>query len=328
MNKDGRTPSYPSKELSNEALEQIVRLNSGDTQKSERIAFKAWRARSAEHEAAAVEAEQLWYDASDLHLDPETGLVRPGRKRSGVSRRSVIRGIAGVGLGAAGLVWANSALRPLLADHSTGVAEIQALNFPDGTRVLLNAMSALNVAYSPVRRRMTMLEGQAYFEVAKDAARPFEVEARGATVSALGTAFDIDSNLAGGRVGVFVSQHSVRVQTAHSLASIGTVLSEGHKVVVTATGEIGQVVEEDAAAALAWRTGMLIVENRPLEDVIAALRAYHKGWIVIPDDSVKALKVNAVLDLRTPDESLDALAAGLPIRVRHLSNFMSVISGA
>lgn len=329
VTKDGRKPTYPSKELSNAALEWIVRLHSGAVRKGDRAAFKAWRAQSAEHEAAAAEAEALWHDTSDLHLDPKTGLVRPGRKKKrGVSRRTVIRGLAGVGLGTAGALWASSAARPLLADHSTGVAELRAIDLPDGTRVLLNAMSALNVDYSAVLRRLALLEGQAYFEVARDATRPFEVDVRGTTVSALDAAFDIDSNLAAGRVSVFVTQRSVRVQSLRGLALDSMVLSAGRRVVVSGSGRIGQAVEQDPAVALAWKTGTLIAENQALEDVIAALRAYHKGWIVIEDSSVRLLQVNAVLDLRTPDESLDALAAGLPIRVRHLSNFLTVISAA
>jgi len=322
-------PPYPSKVLSNEALEWIVRLNSGAAHKRDRTAFAAWRAQSPEHEAAAAEAEGLWHDAENLHVDPQSGLVRlGGRKKPRASRRTVLRGLAGVGIGCAGAYWASGVLRPMMADHSTGVGQVGAFNLPDGTRVLLNAMSALDIDYSPQRRRVALLEGQAYFEVMRDIARPFEVAARGATVTALGTAFDIDSRLASGRVSVFVAENAVRVQSTFERASDSVTLSAGHRVLISETGRIGAAVAQDAAAALAWRTGMLVAEGETLEDVIAALRTYYNGWIVIQDSSVRMLKVNAVLDLRTPQESLDALAAGLPIRVLRLSNLVAVISAA
>jgi transmembrane sensor len=329
VTQDDHKLSYPSKELSNEALEWIVRLHSGEARKRDWTAFAAWRSQSAAHDAAASEAEALWSDATELHLDPETGLIRPGRQpKTGISRRMVLGGIAGLGLGGVGTLWFSGACRPLFSDHVTGVAELRTINLPDGTRVSLNAMSALDVDYSTSRRRLVLVEGQAYFEVARDASRPFQVDARGTTVSALGTAFDIDRNLADGRVSVSVTEHSVRVLTPAASSPDTIVLSEGRKVVISGAGRISPVVEQDRAAALAWKTGMLVAENLPLEDVIAALRAYHKGWIVFQDSSVKSLQVNAVLDLRTPNESLDALAGGLPIRIRHLSNIFTVISEA
>lgn len=327
---DGPKSSYPPKELSNEALEWIVRLHSGTARKREWAAFAAWRAQSADHEAAAAEAEALWSDASDLHLDPQTGLIRPGRKpKSGPSRRTLLGAAVGIGVGTAGAFWASGALRSLMSDYATGVAELHTLELPDGTRVWLNAMSALNVDFSPVRRRVVLVEGQAYFEVAPNTARPFEVGARGTRVSALGTAFDVDCNLANGRVGVSVTEHSVRVESPATTSTTGgLVLAEGHKVLVSRSGRLGPVVQQDRNSAVAWKTGMLVAENLELQDVIAALRAYHSGWIVIQDDAVKSLRVNAVLDLRTPNESIDALAAGLPIRIRHISNYFTVISEA
>ncbi|MDH4982027.1 FecR domain-containing protein [Hyphomicrobium sp. D-2] len=322
-------PTYPSKALSNEALEWIVRLNSGAARKSDRTAFATWRAQSAEHEAAAAEAEALWRDADNLHADPESGLIRlGGRKKPRVSRRTVLRGLAGVGVGAVGAYWASGAMRPLMADHATGVGEVGTVDLHDGTRVVLNAMSAMNVDYSPQLRRIALLQGQAYFEVMRDTARPFEVSARGATVTALGTAFDVDSRLASDRVSVFVAQNAVRVQSTFERATDSVILSAGHRVLVSGAGRIGAAVAQDPAAALAWRTGMLIAEGETLEDVIAALRTYSKGWIIIQDADVRELKVNAVLDLRTPQQSLDALAAGLPIRVMRLSNLVTVISAA
>ncbi len=326
MTHDGPKRSYPPKDLSNEALEWIVRLHSGEAQRQDWEAFAAWRLQSPEHDAAAAEAEALWGDASDLHWDHEAQIVRPGRRaKSKPSRRKVLSGIAGVGLGTAGALWSTGAFRPLMSDYATSVGELRMLDLADGTRVSLNAMSAIDIDYSPTHRRAILVEGQAYFEVASDPSRPFQVDARHTTVSALGTAFDVDTRLADGRVGVSVTEHAVRVR---SLGSDDLVLQQGRKVVISRSGRPGPVIEQDRASAIAWKTGMLIAENMDLQDVIAALRAYHTGWIVFQSDGVKSLRVNAVLDLRTPNQSIRALAAGLPIRVRHLSDYVTVISAA
>jgi transmembrane sensor len=332
VNPENTEPNHPPKALSDEALAWIVRLHSGEAGKASWNDFHAWRAQSAAHEAAAAEAEALWRDASELHRDPVTGLIRPGRRPPAVPRRSVITGLVGLGAAGAGLLWTSGALRLLSSDYSTGVAETRVIDLPDGSRATLNAMSAIGLDYSPQARRIDLVEGQAFFEVGADPFRPFEVRVRGHVVSALGTAFDINSNLPGGSVAVAVSEHAVRVRSIVQInagnASEGVVVSKDQGVVIAASGRIGTVVRQDATAEAAWRSGMYVAEARPLDEVIVALRAYHHGWIVIREDSLRSLKVSAVLDLRAPDVSLDTLAAGLPIRVSHLSRFLTVISAS
>lgn len=324
-------PKYPPKALSDEALAWIMRLHSGEAGRADWKGFRTWREQSADHEAAAAEAEALWNDASELRRDPVTGLIRPGRRQPVLSRRTVIAGIAGLSAIGAGGLWATGAARSLSADHATGVAETRGVDLPDGSKATLNAMSAIDIDYSPQQRRVVLIEGQAFFEVKPDRFRPFEVQVRGHTVSALGTAFDINRNLPGGNIAVAVSEHTVRVrslaQAGSSPADQGVLVSQDEGVVIAASGRVGAVVKQDAGAATAWRSGMYIAEERPLEEVIAAFRAYHRGWIVIRDDSLKPLRVNAVLNLRTPDASLDTLAGGLPIRIDHMSRFLTVVSG-
>ena len=80
--------------------------------------------------------------------------------------------------------------------------------------------------------------------------------------------------------------------------------------------------------AAIWRDGQYVAEGRSLEEVVAALAAWHGGFIVITDTRLKQLKVNAVLDLRDANGSLDALQSGLPLKVRHVSDYFTVISAS
>lgn len=332
VSKDRARPDYPPRELSDEALAWIVRLHSGEAGEADRKAFAAWRARSADHAAAVAEAEALWSDASEIHRDPATGLIRPGRRRRGRSRRAIIGGLVGLGAAGATGLWASGALRALLSDHSTGLAQTQSVKLPDDSRATLNARSAVNLDYSAQLRRVVLVEGQAFFEVAADPLRPFEVQVRDIVVTALGTAFDVNGNLPGNGVAVAVSEHAVRVgprrPAGRSPSHESVVVSRDQSVEVGANGRIGPVLHQEAAVATAWRSGMYIAENKTLDEVVAAFRAYHRGWIVIRGARLKALKVNAVLDLRTPEASLAALAGGLPIRIDHVSPFLIVISAA
>jgi transmembrane sensor len=307
-----------------------VRLNSGTTGEAELQAFEDWRAISADHETAAIEAEALWGNLSELHFDKSAGLVRPGRRsatsRPEVSRRAVLTSLLCLGATATlgSTFWSSGMARRLTADYSSATAEPRSYDLPDGSRMHLNARSAADLHFSDTLRRVTLLEGQAFFEVAPDITRPFEVLSGGVSVIALGTAFDVSCALPNGMVEVAVTQHRVRV--ASQGASISVDVGEGQSVAIDGSGRIGSIAAKDVAVTTAWKDGLYIAESRSLEEVVNALSAWHRGMILISSEKLKKLEVSAVLDLRQPDVSLDALQNGLPLRVRHISSFLTVIS--
>lgn len=318
---------FPPRALSDEALGWIVRLNSGEAAKGDTEAFAHWRARSPAHEAAAAEAEQLWLDATDLHHDAATGRIRPGRGRKGPSRRSVLTGIAGAGVATGAGLWASGAMRGLMADHVTGLAETRRVDLPDGSRVHLNAMSALDLDFTRKRRRVVLLEGQAYFETVLDPGRAFHVDIANARIAAGATAFDVNLNLADERAAITVTDNAVRVaRRGGGETQPGVDVAAGESVIVAQDGRTGAATAQDVSVTLAWRDGVFIAEEQALEDVAAALRPYLGGWIVIPEAQVRSLRVNAVLDLSRPEHALDTLAAGLPVAMRGVAGYLCVIS--
>lgn len=316
-------PSYPPRALSDEALTYIVRLHSGEAQPAVLAAFTAWRQQSPTHEAAAREAEQLWGDASQLHQDSRSGLIRPGpgrRADDGLSRRTLLAGAAGLGLAGASGAWLAGRLGPR-ADIATGTGDVRTVTLADRSQVTLNARTALALDFTAERREVRLLEGQAFFDVAADSARPFEVVAGNSRLQALGTAFDVDANRGDGSVAVSVVEHAVRLTGASEQT-----LKAGERLRVGADGSLGPVTLQPADITLAWRSGLYIAQDRTLSDIIAALRPYHSGWIIARGTGLDTLRVNAVLDLRTPEASLAALAQGLPVRVIPLSAFLTIVS--
>jgi len=327
VSRDQPKRPLPPTEISDEALRWIVTLNSGTATAADHRRFQAWRALSVEHDDAAREAEALWADAGNLHLDPATGIVKPGRPRGGRTRRNILTGaIAFAALGSG--VWATGTFRNRRADYATGLGETRTVTLPDGSEATLNARSGIALEFSRSERRVALIGGQVFFDVASDSARPFRVAINDILVTAVGTAFDVDSNLADGAVSISVTQHAVDVASSSGRRFLGQVrVLESQAIVIDSNGHIGPITTRPSSAAIAWRDGMYIAENRPLGDVVAALRVYHRGWLIIRGEGTAKLLVNAVLNLRTPDESLDALASGLPITVRRLSPYVVVISG-
>nr|WP_298097250.1 FecR domain-containing protein [uncultured Shinella sp.] len=330
MNANDPSTSIPDA-LAEDALRWVVRLHSGTAGKAERQAYEAWRAENALHERAALEAEALWADMSDLHIDRRNGLIAPGRPATGLSRRGLLGGALCLGALSAtgGVLWSNGTMRRLTADYATDTAGARTVTLPDGSKVILNARSAIDIAFTTERRRIFLLDGQAYFEVAPDAARPFEVEIGHVSVTALGTAFDIARDLPGKGTEVAVTEHAVRVKAISSRSGVyGQTIdvSEGESVVIDQAGAFGTVLKQSRDGMAAWRDGVYVAEARPLREVVHALSAWYPGVILISDRALEALEVNAVLDLTNPGRSLDALAGGLPIRVRRVSNYLTIIS--
>lgn len=320
-------PQNETPDLAEEALRWIVRLNSGSANKDDIAAYEMWRRESAAHAQAAREAEQLWAVMGNLHVDRKSGRVLAAAPPPpGISRRSALSLLLCLGAaGTTGGLWSSGLFGRMTADYMTETASPELITLADGTRVYLNARSALDVDFTDAIRQVRLVAGQAYFEVAPDTNRPFEVLVDDTSFRALGTAFDIARDLPEARAELSVTQHSVRVG-----GTFGDTLDvhEGEIVRIDKQGHIGKALKTDVSMAASWRDGQYVAEGRSLEEVVAALAAWHSGFIVITDTRLKQLKVNAVLDLRDANGSLDALQGGLPLKVRHVSDYFTVISAS
>ncbi|WP_313531641.1 FecR domain-containing protein [Shinella sp.] len=169
---------------------------------------------------------------------------------------------------------------------------------------------------------MRLLSGEAFFDVAHDAARHFTVEAGGAKVVVLGTAFDVALDpstttvqLARGVVGV--SAASTAAVTEMAPGDMATVDHDSGEILreTVPQGEIG-----------AWRNGLLFVNDVPVENVIARLQRYHSAWISLPDGTLARRRVTGLHDLRDPDRALRALVQPLGGKVRTVSDYVRVVS--
>jgi len=188
----------------------------------------------------------------------------------------------------------------------------------DGSRITLGAASRLDVPDDYDRRaRDVALQGQAYFQVAHDSARPFRVRAGRATTEVLGTKFDVRAYREDSTVAVAVAEGSVAVRAADSLRN-GVVLRRGDLARLDAAGQAR--VEHDIAIDryLAWTEGRLEFTNVPLRDVIPQLVRWYDLDIRLGDSSLAGRPLTASLGTESADEMLRLLEASLQVRVeRH-----------
>jgi transmembrane sensor len=222
------------------------------------------------------------------------------------------------------LAVAPSLLLRIQADHVTGTAETRRVALTDGSIAELGPESAIATRFTAGQRRVSLISGTAFFEVAPDAGRPFVVDAAGIEATALGTAFDVRLSTRSVSVGVASGTVGIRHEGAVSpdIARLGP-------------GERAHVDRETGAATLdrvapdavaSWRDGRLFVADATVAEVVEELRRYHAGWIVIADDRLAAAQVNGLYDLRDPGRALRAVVQPAGGLVRRVTPLLYVLS--
>jgi transmembrane sensor len=265
-----------------EAAGWFAKLNQPSVTTDALWAFREWRKEPANREAYA-RVEAAWAAAGRLSAsDPEIraltadALVRNPARPEGLRRRTWAVGLLSGGAIAAAafaVVWMLGLTQPT---YRTAVGEERLVVLDDGSRVRLNTDSELKVRFRPGERRLVLAKGEALFEAAHDAARPFVVEADGARVRALGTKFDVrkDSNA------VHVTLLEGRVQVVQAGQVGATTLAPNQQLTVSGGG-ITAPVAADAREVSGWTSGRLSFRGVALDDAIAEVNRYAVHQIVL-----------------------------------------------
>lgn len=303
--------------LRRQAVDWHLRLTSGTADDGVWAEFERWR-QQPEHALAYRAVEALWQQL------PQP-LMADRRRRQAIAARQRRTGLRRRGLNlaaAASLLLAVMAgfypdyLQHPLADYRTRIGEQTAIKLADGSIAYLNTDTAVDVTIGADERRVELLHGEAEFEVAHDANRPFRVTAGSVTTEALGTRFIVRYD---GETGaVTLQQGTVRTSrpAARGAQTDCAVLQPGQQLVFNAeTLDAPRAV--DLSNADAWRRGRLLMNFVPLKQVVAEINRYRRSQIRLLDPELGELEVNAAIDLQHIDVWLEALQQTLPIQVIH-----------
>ena len=162
----------------------------------------------------------------------------------------------------------------------------------DGTTVHLNAGSKLTY---PVRfagkRRVVALEGEAYFEVAKDANKPFTVQFMSSSVTVLGTSFNIRAYPEEKQSQTTLAEGSVRIYSPGS----SMLLKPGEQAEVKALS--GEMVKQEVEVKnfTSWKDGRFVFEQQPLEDIMRTLERWYDIRVIFRDEGAKRISLSGNL---------------------------------
>ncbi len=305
----GNSKARASSDASRSATEWFARLLDESATPNDLANFRAWLEADPSNAAAYADLERLWLGA---------GMVPDKSEAARVSRRTLLK------TGSALVVVASSALataaymRPIPADFRTGKGETRTVTLPDGSTAELSTASAISLGYTATQRVITLVDGEAFFTVARDSFRPFIVKAGTLDTTALGTQFSVSSE--DDRIVVAVAEHSVRVSSPSEAIEV----REGQSVVF-ANDRISTPSETDIGRKLSWRDGKLIFISTPLEDAVRSLSKWRRGKMIVMDSALARRPVTVIVDVRRAGNILETLEHGLPIRVDTYSPWLALI---
>lgn len=233
------------------------------------------------------------------------------RDASGVNRRRAIFGLAGAaaaaGAGGAALMAAGAAG----ATIRTGAGERLTAPLPDGSSVTLAPLSTVRVQYDDARRRVRLVQGQAYFDARSAPERPFQVVVGDQRAQGSGGRFQVTKT--GETAQILIEDGALDVVAA----SVSHRLTTGQMI----SGRAGaqRVAAADLDELTAWREGRLVFSDAPLPQVAAAFNRYSSDRLSLdPSARLDGIRISGSFRYDGTREFAQALRAGFGLRVRQL----------
>lgn len=310
-----------------EALDWLLAVQERSQDARLHTELEAWLAADPRHRAAYDRAQRVWVltgeavPASAVAAPAAEVDVLPFRRRRPDTRRRWL---------AAGALAACLAFLLLLgpvqrlldgADLSSPTGELVASTQPDGSVITLNADSAIRTDFTGTRRQVVLVEGEAFFQVTPDKARPFTVQAADTVVTVTGTAFG--TRLDAEDVMVEVEEGSVAVATPGRADPVR--LTPGDRLSVDRTSGAVRVTAVPASHIAAWRRHLLIAEGERLGDVLDRIRPHYRGVVLTTDAALLDRPVSGVFDLRQPLEALRAAATARAASVYEITPLLALV---
>lgn len=303
-----------AKAIDERATAWAIRLDRGDLDVDARAELDLWLAGDSRRRGAFLRAQAAWamLDRASVMAGDGGSSSAPASQPAftGQTRRWLIGGGAAIAAAAVGAAYLGltSQIR-----YATTLGEIRRVPLADGSVAAINTQSIVKVAFRREERRVRLDQGEAWFQVAKDADRPFVVDAGDVRVRAVGTAFSVHRLETGAEVLV-----------TEGVVEIWSVGAEDRKVRVVAgarafvSDQAGPVRVAEAPAAidrtLAWRAGQVVLDGDTLGAAAAEFNRYNSRKIVIDDPALARERFVGRFRTNEPDAFAEAVAATLGMK--------------
>ena len=310
-----------------QAAEWMARVWSDDTSDEVRAACAQWRASHPDHERAWRRLQTVENKLLGLPREAAQQTLREPAASAYRNRRRALQALGVIiAAGGAGLAAHDTPAWWLVAaDHSTRTGQISDIMLPDGSRVVLDTATALDVRFDAEQRLLVLHAGEILIITAPDPStvqRPFRVQTRDGILQARGTRFTVRQSSDASRVAVFEGAVEVRPRLHPARVVL---LAAGNGVVFSAEQTGAPVAVRDTEAG--WSRGVLVVEAMRLADFVAELSRYRAGLLRCAPE-VADLRVSGVFSLQDTDRALDNLTLVLPVALLVRTRYWVTVQAA
>ena len=305
-----------------EAVRWVLLTESGPLSSEQQRELDAWLAESSRHQGAFVRAR-----AASLHLDRLAAFARGGdavdARRSEVRltrRRWMIVAAAASVVGVVGLGgWLGR--EPLLdawggTHYVSNRGEVKEVKLDDGSQLTLNTDTEVRVRYTHEHRDIHLIRGEALFNVAHDATRPFTVRLGEWSATALGTAFAIELGEAT-PTNITVTEGVVEMRhTDSSYVGAAPQLTRNQEALLHDDGSMELVPAPDAEIAkrLAWRNHLVVFTGESLGEALATINRYSPRHIVVEDPQLAGARIVGVFSTTDTQTFVSGMESTLGVR--------------
>lgn len=321
--------------LNQTATDYFLRRRETDWSEADEAQLKQWLKADAKHVVIYANVARTWTSLAKMPRPSLASDVSPIRAASEYmngpmegshshflhARKSffagwlapVMLGLVLVGTGAGWYGWHNTPGYSRAMANTT--QQPHTLDLPDGSHIVLNIDSAVDVRYYPGKREVTMTRGEAFFEVTPDTKRPFTVDTGPSRITVVGTAFNVRA--APPALQIKVQNGKVQVQPDREKPGKPVLLEKGQGISITADGKQYASISSAIDTVGNWRQGQLIFRQAQLQEVVEELQRYTRQTIHLDKDQrLIALPVTGSAITSHPEIFLQALPQLLPVRVQ------------
>ena len=196
---------------------------------------------------------------------------------------------------------------------SSEIASIQNVSLPDGSSVTLNASSKLKykTSFGKETRNVT-LEGEAYFEVAKNPDKPFIIHVNNIEIKVLGTSFNVKAYKDQNNIEVTVAEGTVSVYHKNT-EDKPVIITKGQQAIYSTESQIIEKKENSNQNFIAWKTRTIIFENDNLSDIVKTLQSVYHQEFVIENAQLKNCRLTSSFENKDLKSVLKILESTLEI---------------
>lgn len=300
-------------DLFEQASDWFLRVRAADASTEEHVAWLAWIEADPAHRRAFEEVQQLWVAVGEMDSPPwpraeDLAPASPSVAWYSLAAAASIVAIVSI------LVFYGIRASWFGGDEhiATSKGEQQSVVLPDGSRIELGGATSVALDFTTERRLVIADEGEVFYRVKKDPARPFIVKAGPVSVTAVGTAFSVRRE--GETVSVVVAEGVVDVLGASEHATAVRARA-GERVRYDHGALSPEPMPASSTLTNSWRRGQLRFEGEPLRVVVASLNRYSPREIVIADPALNDLQFTGAVFDDSVDDWLHGIQIVFPIKV-------------